>query len=176
MSTESSRKILIWLPAIVLPLANMITAIVTRSSIVVAYTTPSTWIPFLPAAIVYILGAIIEELFYRWFLLKKVFFQTTKLKPLLSILIVSALFAGMHLWNLQTSPAVFPVLLQVFSAFCFSIWAGAVVWKTDRIWIPLLAHVLLNATAGDSEIAWVSILVSVVALTDGIWLMRGEKI
>lgn len=176
MSTESSRKILIWLPVIVLPLANLITAVVTRASVVTAYMTPSPLIQFIPIAVAFILGAVIEEIFYRWFLLKKVFFQTTKLKPLLSILIVSVIFAGMHLWNLQASPAVLPVFIQVFSAFCFSIWAGAVVWKTDRIWIPLLAHVLLNATSVDAEIVWVNVLVSIVVLADGIWLMRGEKI
>lgn len=163
------ERILLWLPVLLLPLANLITTTVTRESVFAAYTAPSTLIPFLPAAVVYILGAVAEELFYRWFLLKKVFFETTKLKPVLSILIVSALFAAMHLWNLQTSPAV---LLQVFSAFCFSIWAGAVVWRTDRNWIPLIAHVLLNATAGGAEIAWVSVMISVVVLTDGIWLMR----
>lgn len=170
------ERILLWLPVILLPLTNIITAAVTRASITAAYTTSNTWIPFLPAAIVFILGAVIEELFYRWFLLKKVFFQATKLKPLLSILIVSALFAGMHLWNLRDGTSFSDIMFQMAFAFCFSIWAGAVVWKTDQIWIPLLAHVLLNATASDAEIAWVSVLVSVVVLTDGIWLMRGEKI
>lgn len=82
----------------------------------------------------------------------------------------------MHLWNLQTSPsAVLSVFLQAFCAFCFSIWAGAVVRRTDRIRIPLIAHVLLNATAGDAEIAWVSVFVSLIVLADGIWLMREEK-
>ena len=165
-----------WFPVLLLPLANLITAAVMGTSVAVAYMMPSTLLPLLPSAVVFILGAVTEELFYRWFLLKKVFFETTKLKPILSILIVSALFAAMHLWNLQTSPANLPVLLQVFFAFCFSVWAGAAVWRTDRILIPLIAHVLLNATAADAEIAWVSVLVSIAVLADGIWLMRGEKI
>ena len=169
------RWLLIGLPVLLLPLANLITAAVTGSSVAVPYTTSSSLIPFIPTAVVFILGAVFEELFYRWFLLKKLFFETTKLTPLLSILIVSGLFALMHLWNLQTSPAILPVLLQVFSAFCFSIWAGAVVRRTDRIWIPLIAHILLNATAGDAEIAWVTILVSIVVLADGIVLLKGEK-
>ena len=155
-------------PVILLPLANLITA----ASVFEPYTTPSPLFPFLPSAAVFILGAVAEELFYRWFLLKKVFFETTKLKPTLSILIVSALFAGMHLWNLQTSPAVLPVLAQVFSVFCFSVWTGAVAWRTDRICIPLIAHVLLNATAGDAAVAWVSALVSIDVLADGVVLWK----
>ena len=168
------ERILLWLPILLLPLANLITTTVTRESVFAAYTAPSTLIPFLPAAVVYILGAVAEELFYRWFLLKKVFFETTRLKPVLSILIVSVLFAAMHLWNLQTSPAVLPVLVQVFSAFCFSIWAGAVVWRTDRVWIPLLAHVLLNATAG-AENAWIMMAAGAVVLADGVLLMRNRR-
>lgn len=170
---EGKRRILLWFPVVLLPLTNLITAAVTGASVAVPYTTSSSLIPFLPMAVVFILGAVAEELFYRWFLLKKAFFQTTKMKPILSILIVSALFAGMHLWNLQASLAVHSVLLQVFSAFSFSIWAGVVVWRTNRIWIPMLAHVLLNATAVEAEIAWMSVLVSMVVLHDGLILMKG---
>lgn len=180
MICYKKENVKIWLflclPVILLPLANLIMAAVSDSSIAAAYTAPSTLIPFMPEDVVFILGAVLEELFYRWLLLKKVFFETTRLKPVLSILIVSVLFAAMHLWNLQTSSSIIPVFLQVFCAFCFSIWAGAVVWRTDRNWIPLIAHVLLNATAGGAEIVWVSVMISVVVLADGIWLMRGEKI
>jgi len=176
MKQKALHWLHLYLPVLLLPLTNLITAAVTRGSVFAAYSTPGTLIPFFPEAVVFILGAVLEELLYRRFLLKKVFFETTELKPLISILIVSVLFAGMHLWNLQTSPANLPVLLQVFFAFCFSVWAGAAVWRTDRILIPLIAHVLLNATAADAEIAWVSVLVSIAVLADGIWLMRGEKI
>jgi hypothetical protein len=65
----------------------------------------------------------------------------------------------------------------VFQTFYFSIWTGAVTWKL--IWlIPLLAHVLMNATAGsESEVMclWVSLLVSVVVLVDGLLLMKEER-
>lgn len=175
MQKKVKRNLNCCLPLILLPLANMIVVAVTRTSVVAAYTTSSTLIPFLPEAVVFILGAVLEELLYRWFLLKKLFFETTKLRPILSILIVSVLFAGMHLWNLQASQTVLPVLQQVLFAFCFSVWAGAVVWQTDRIWIPLLAHMLLNATAGDVEIAWINILLSITLLADGVVLLKGRR-
>ena len=167
---EGKRRILLWFPVVLLPLTNLITAAVTGSSVALPYTTSSSLIPFIPAAVVFILGAVIEELFYRWFLLKKVFFEPTKLKPILSILIVSMLFALMHLWNLQTSPVILQVFLQVFFAFCFSVWAGAVVWRTERIWIPLIAHVLLNATAYVDNI-WVYLLVSIEVLIDSVFII-----
>ena len=56
--------------------------------------------------------------------------------------------------------------------FCFSVWAGAVTWKAAWL-IPLLAHVLLNATAGAGN-NWVSIAVSIVVLIDGVLLMKGD--
>ena len=168
---EGKRRILLLFPVVLLPLTNLITAAVTGSSVAVPYTTSSSLIPFLPAAVVFILGAVFEELFYRWFLLKKVFLETTKRKPILSILIVSVLFALMHLWNLQTSPAVLPVLLQVFSAFCFSVWAGAAVWRSGQIKMPLLAHLLLNMTAFADNM-WISIIVGFVVLINGAYLLK----
>ena len=62
--------------------------------------------------------------------------------------------------------------MQIVCAFYFSIWAGAVTWKSTWL-IPLLAHVLLNATAGAGN-SWVSIAVSIVVLIDGILLMKGD--
>jgi hypothetical protein len=50
-----------------------------------------------------------------------------------------------------------------------------VTWKL--IWlIPLLAHALTNAMAGSEVMClWVSLLVSVVVLVDGLLLMKGER-
>ena len=52
-------------------------------------------------------------------------------------------------------------------------WAGAVVWRKGSILVPLLAHVLLNATAVE-EGTILQLIVSVVVLVDGILLMRTE--
>ena len=77
----------------------------------------------------------------------------------------------MHQFNLRTGADGEEVLVQIVCAFCFSIWAGAVTWKATWL-IPLLAHVLLNATAGTENI-WVGIAVSIAVLVDGILLMKG---
>ena len=95
------------------------------------------------------------------------------MKPIPAIVLVSVLFAGMHLLNLRAGAGGEEVLVQIVCASCFSIWAGAVTWKVTWL-IPLLAHVLLNATAG-AENNRVSIAVSIVVLIDGILLMRGAR-
>ena len=150
------QRILIWLPVILLPLANFILAVVNSANLTIATR--------------YVIGAIAEELFFRFFLLKNVLLP--RMKPILAIVLVSVLFAGMHLFNLRAGASGEEVFVQVVCAFCFSIWAGAVTWKATWM-IPLLAHVLLNATAG-AENVWMSIAVSVVVLINGILLMKGD--
>ncbi len=154
---HEKRILLIWLPVILLPLANVILAIANSAD--------------LNIAIHYIIGAVAEELFFRFFLLKNVLLP--RMKPILAIVLVSVLFAGMHLFNLRAGAGGEEVLIQIVCAFCFSIWAGAVTWKATWL-MPLLAHMLLNATAG-AENNRVSIAVSIVVLIDGILLMRGAR-
>ena len=154
---SKKQKIFIWFPVIMLPLSNIILAISSDGTYVLS--------------IAWIFGATAEELFFRFFLLRQILFRT--MKSVSSILLVSILFAGMHLFNLRTGQPVDVTLLQMFAAFCFSIWAGAVTWKTTWL-IPLIAHILMNATA-EAEVMCVQVLVSVAVLVDGMFLMRGEN-
>ena len=154
-------QLLLWLPVIALPAVNMIIAIASDVDCDVRGIFP------------WILGAAAEELFFRFFLLKKVLLETTKLKPTLSIFLVSMLFAAMHLFNLRAGQPLSATLAQVFAAFCFSIWAGAVMWKKGDLLIPLLAHVLLNLSAL-TEGTTISLIVSAFVLTDGFMLILGE--
>ena len=55
-------------------------------------------------------------------------------------------------------------LMQI--VFAFSIWAGAVTWKGTWL-IPLLEHVLVNATAGEENLC-VTGIVSGIVLIDGV--------
>ena len=62
-------------------------------------------------------------------------------------------------------------LMQI--VFVFSIWAGVVTWKATWL-IPLLAHVLVNGTAGEITVSvWASFLVSAYLLADG-WLVMSH--
>ena len=154
-------QFLIWAPVLLLPLSNLLSS---RGFVPAAdYTLTQT--------AVWVIGAVTEELFYRFFLLQKLLLERAKLRPRFSILLISLLFAGMHLFNLRSGILVSLVLIQAFCAFCFSIWAGAVVWKTRSVMIPLLAHILLNLTAFEGGGAFLPLAVSLITLLDGLFLM-----
>ena len=153
-------QLLIWAPVLLLPLANLIPAIVSG----VNYDFFQS--------LVWVFGAVAEELFYRFFLLRKLLLERSELKPGLAVLLISLLFAGMHLFNLRSGMPVSLVLLQAFCAFCFSLWAGAVVWRTRSVMIPLLAHVLMNLTAFESIGLYIPFAASLLTLVIGILLIK----
>ena len=153
-------QLLIWAPVLLLPLANLIPAIVSG----VNYDFSQS--------LVWVFGAVAEELFYRFFLLRKLLLERSELKPGLAVLLISLLFAGMHLFNLRSGMPVSLVLLQAFCAFCFSLWAGAVVWRTRSVMIPLLAHVLMNLTASESSGLYIPFAASLLTLVIGILLIK----
>ena len=155
-------QLLIWAPVLLLPLANLIPAIVSG----VNYDFSQS--------LVWVFGAVAEELFYRFFLLRKLLLERSELKPGLAVLLISLLFAGMHLFNLRSGMPVSLVLLQAFCAFCFSIWAGAVVWRTRSVMIPLLAHVLMNLTAFGGSGLYIPLTASLVTLVIGILLIKNH--
>lgn len=155
MSIDKER-VLYWLPVILLPAGNLLMLCFAPVSVNARTLLPS------------LIGAVTEELFFRWLLLKTVLLPRIKSKP--AILLVSVLFAVMHLLNLRNGTSLPDVLVQMLCAFCFSVWAGAVTWQSTWL-IPLLAHVLVNLTAITDE-TLLPILVSVAVLADGILLLK----
>lgn len=153
-------QLLIWAPVVLLPLSNLLVAI--YSGVSFDFSQTALWG----------LGAVAEELFYRFFLLKKLLLVRSGMKGANAVLLVSVLFAAMHLFNLRSGMIVSSVLVQAFFAFCFSVWAGTVVWKKQSMTVPLLAHVLLNLTAFEGGGVFISLAVSIVLLIDGIILKK----
>jgi len=154
------KRILTWIPVVLLPVSNL--ALIFLTGVEHDVTSVIPWI----------IGAVAEEMFFRLFLLKTIF--RPRMKPALAIFLVSVLFAAMHLLNLRNEIPLPTVLAQMFCAFCFSTWAGAVVWRKGSILIPMLAHVLLNLTAM-TEGTLIPLLVSAMVLADGILLMKGNE-
>jgi len=118
-----------WGPLFLLPISNLVLAGVRRLPVTVS------WLP--------LIGATGEELFFRWFLLKIWLFREKRLPQAWAVVLVSFLFAGMHLLNPQPLPAA---LMQAACAWCFGLWAGAAALR-GSVLFPLAAHVLLNLTA-----------------------------
>ena len=160
MNSKTKLQILIWAPVLLLPLSNLLSSWGVLPAADYTLTQTSVWV----------IGAIAEELFYRFFLLQKLLLERAKLRPRFSILLISLLFAGMHLFNLRSGMAVPVVLVQAVCAFCFSVWAGAVVWRRGSVTLPLLAHVLMNLTAFDGG-ALLPLAASLITLLDGFFLM-----
>lgn len=153
-------QLLIWIPVFLLPVSNLLSVgFVSAADYEMART------------LAWVIGAVAEELFYRFFLLQKLLLRRSALRPRVSIVLVSVLFAGMHLFNLRSGMAVPAVLMQAGCAFCFSVWAGAVVWKTRSVMIPLLAHVLMNLTALEGVGRLIPLAASLITLLDGFFLM-----
>ena len=163
MNSKTKLQILIWIPVLLLPLSNLFSSWFV-SAADFNMTQTSVWV----------IGAIAEELFYRFFLLQKLLLERSKLRPRVSVLLISLLFAGMHLFNLRSGMTVSVVLLQAVCAFCFSVWAGAVVWRTHSVMVPLLAHVLMNLTAFDGSGRLIPLAASLITLLDGLILMAGS--
>ena len=164
MNSKTKLQILIWAPVLLLPLSNLLSSGGIVPAADYTLTQTSVWV----------IGAIAEELFYRFFLLQKLLLERVKLRPRFSILLVSLLFAGMHLFNLRSGMTVSMVLVQTVCAFCFSVWAGAVVWRTHSVMIPLLAHVLMNLTAVDGGGLYIPLTASLVTLVIGILLIKNH--
>lgn len=152
-------QFLIWAPVVLLPLSNLLSAVNFGVSFDLSQTA------------LWVLGAIAEELFYRFFLLKKLLLECSGMKGANAVLLVSLLFAAMHLFNLRAGTDLFPVLVQAFCAFCFSVWAGIVMWKKKSLTVPLLAHVLLNLTAFEGGAALIPVVAGILVLIDGLFLL-----
>ena len=152
-------QLLIWAPVVLLPLSNLLSAV--NSGVSFDFSQTALWV----------FGAVAEELFYRFFLLKKLLLDRSAMKPANAVLLVSLLFAVMHLFNLRTGAGLFPVLVQAFCAFCFSVWSGTVVWKKQSLTVPLLAHVLLNLTAFEGGAVLIPIMACILVLIDGLFLL-----
>ncbi len=152
---------LIFIPVILLPAGNLL----------MLYFAPITF--NLRTFLLSIVGAIAEELFFRGFLLKTLLLP--RIKPGLAIILVSLLFALFHLLNILNGTSLTTIFPQLLCAFCFSIWAGAVVCRKNSILIPLIAHVLLNLTA-ITEGTLFPMIISIVVLIEGILLIKETTI
>lgn len=163
MTEKTKLQFLIWAPVLLLPLSNLLSSKIAPATDY-DLTQTSVWV----------FGAVAEELFYRFFLLQKLLLERSKLRPQVSIVLISLLFAGMHLFNLRAGMTVSAVLVQAFCASCFSVWAGAAQWRTHSVMVPLLAHVLMNLTAFDGNGSLIPLAASLITLLDGLILMAGS--
>ena len=158
---NKNEDVFCWLPVFLLPAGNLLTLFVAPVSF------------DLRSLLFSLIGAVAEELFFRWFLLKTILLP--RIRPFFAIVLISIFFAAMHLLNLRNGTSFHDILPQMFYAFFFSIWANAVVWRKNSIQIPVFAHILLNATAV-AEGPTIPLIAGILVLTNGILLMKGKNL
>ena len=158
-ATARGRAVALWLPVFLLPAGNLL----------IAMRAPGVYDPQLMLRS--LIGAAVEEVLFRWILLKTMLLP--RVRPAIAICATATLFAALHLLNVASGSPVSYVLVQALYAFGFSIWAGAAVWRKNSVLIPLLAHLLLNLTAGTEE-TLLSLAIGMIVLVDGIVLIHSS--
>lgn len=87
------------------------------------------------------LAAVAEECFFRGFL----FTVLQKKNRYMAATLSSAAFALLHLLNVGSYAPEY-ILLQMGAAFSVGLALSGVLWKTKKLWLCILCHVLINLT------------------------------
>ncbi len=106
---------------------------------------PEWGIPLLYAAI----AAVAEECFFRGL----VFTKLRSKGRYMAALVSAGVFALLHLLNLFSAPAWY-TLLQVGAAFSVGFAFAGVLWRTKKLWLCILGHLLINLTGHEMLSAW----------------------
>ncbi len=91
------------------------------------------------------LAAVAEECFFRGF----VFTALQKRGKFPAAILSSLPFALLHLVNLANGPVGY-TLLQVAAAFCVGFALCGLLWRTKKLWLCILCHLLINLTGGET--------------------------
>ena len=96
---------------------------------------------------------IVEELFFRFFLLKILFIKILKLNPHTANIIHSVIFGSMHLTNaIVADQQINRTILQSIMAGIGGLISGYAYMYTNSIATPLIAHIINNILASTNEI------------------------
>lgn len=101
----------------------------------------------LDARVILICAAIMEEIMFRGLLMG--IFAAHGLNPLANVVLTSAIFAGMHLFNTGTLPGAY-VAVQFGIALFLGAAFGFARLSTNSLYPSIVAHVLVNATAAST--------------------------
>lgn len=119
------------------------------------------------------IAAVAEECFFRGFL----FTALQKRGNYSGAVLSSAAFALLHLVNLANYPVDYTIL-QVAAAFCVGFALCGLLFKTKKLWLCLLCHLLINLT-GHSALTPLSVGLTLVCIFlyagFGVLLLRNKK-
>ena len=138
----SFPKVLVWsLPCFMVALVNFPyaalisgTASITRTDLIGLY-------------FLYIVGiALLEELVFRGvlFMLFEDIFRNNRHKPLLTVLVTSAVFSLFHLTNLFAGADIGYTLLQCVYTFLIGAMLAMVMLKGHNLWLSIIIHIIFD--------------------------------
>lgn len=90
--------------------------------------------------------SLMEEMLFRGLLQSVIYesFEKNKYKNLITVAVTSAIFGGIHLFNLFAGAGVGATFLQVGYSFLIGAMLSAVLIKTKNIWLCVLLHAVFD--------------------------------
>lgn len=132
--------------------------------------------------------AFAEELFFRGLLLRELVFSF-KVRTIVASLLVSFVFGILHLVNVNSYATWCYAIVQSLCAFAVSFNLSAIFVSTQRLWICVLIHALINITSIGVEVVGNStqlvlsnmdimtfLLVSFIYLVSGVKIMNQKMV
>lgn len=120
------------------------------------------------------LGAVAEECFFRGFV-----FTALKNRGKYKAAILSSLaFALLHLVNLANAPIDY-TLLQMAAAFSLGLALSGLLWKTKKLTLCILCHLLINLTGSNTLSpvgVWLTIFCIFLYAIFGILLLKNDEV
>jgi len=132
----------IWLSVLLFPLANVGLLICNGNIAFAEYS----WCFLLQQLAICIAVASAEELFFRGLLLRELIFHY-KWRASTASLLVSLAFGVLHLVNVNSYASLGYAIVQSVCAFAVSFNLSAIFIRTQRLWICVLIHALINITS-----------------------------
>lgn len=125
--------------------------------------------------------AFAEELFFRGLLLRELVFSF-KVRTIVASLLVSFVFGILHLVNVNSYATWCYAIVQSLCAFAFSFNLSAIFVSTQKLWICVLIHALINITSigveNSNQIAKLTVGIEetiIFLLVSFIYLVSGVK-
>lgn len=135
------RRGLLFLPFIIICFSNIIAGAIAGSSFDVSIDPV-----ILPLTIFYhLLGVIVEELLFRYFIQNSLVFASS-IKRILASAGIFALFHLINIVNVSSADALISVLIQVVYAFGLGLLLGLIYEYTYSIPLCVVFHLLFNFT------------------------------
>lgn len=151
---QTFTDILAILPVLALPSLNLLYA--------------KQWSTSWDELFILLCGAIAEEILFRGWLLSRL-----PSKPFTSVCLTGIAFALLHAVNIRSMTSLHPALLQMLTAFCFSLSCGAVTLRCKSLVPAIISHAFINLTGKSASLPILAIAACITVYTiHGILLCR----